>query len=139
MIVRNLAHVCVHCPDLVAATEFYVEVLGFRKVFNFTKDGRVVGVYLEISPYSFIELFENAVDLPEKPRLSHFALETDDIEAAQARLRSKGVVTTEIKRGGDGTLQFWLSDPAQTAIEFHQYTTLSSQKTGQDVEMDWAW
>jgi len=139
MHIRQIAHICIHCPDLAAALDFYTRVLGFRKVFYFTKEGAVTGAYLEIAPQSYLELFEHTVAPATQPRLNHFALESDDIYATQRHLRSHGIPTTEIKTGGDGTLQFWVTDPANTAIEFHQYTPASSQLTGQDVEMDWEW
>lgn len=139
MIVRQLAHICIHCPDLAAALDFYTGALGFKKVFNFTKEGKVTGAYLEIAPQSYLELFEHTVAPSAQPRLNHLALETDDIYATQRHLRSQGIPTTEIRTGGDNTLQFWITDPANTAIEFHQYTPASSQLTGQDVEMDWEW
>lgn len=139
MPIRQIAHICIHCPDLTAALDFYTRALGFRKVFNFTKEGKVTGAYLEIAPQSYLELFEHTVAHATQPRLNHFALETDDIYATQRHLHGHGIPTTEIKTGGDGTLQFWVTDPANTAIEFHQYTPTSSQLTGQDVEMDWEW
>jgi len=139
MIVRQLAHICIHCPDLAAALDFYTRILGFKKVFNFTKAGQVTGAFLEIAPQTYMELFDHAVAPATQPRLNHFALETDDIYAAQRHLHGQDIPTTDIKTGGDGTLQFWITDPADTAIEFHQYTPASSQLTGQDVEMDWEW
>lgn len=110
-----------------------------KKLFHFTRQGKVIGYYIQASATTFIEVFEEEeIDIgTSKQNLHHFCLETGDIEAVRNGLIDDGYAPGDIKIGCDHSLQFWVKDPNGVNIEFHQYTEQSSQFTGQDVEVDW--
>ena len=135
--IRTLAHVCIKSADLAKTTEFYCGVLGLEKLFQFTRQGAVIGFYLRASPGTFIEVFHEG-NLPagkDALVLHHFCLESSDLESLRKPLLAKGYAPTEVKLGADHSYQFWVNDPSGVALEFHQYTGQSSQYTGQDVEL----
>ena len=49
----------------------------------------------------------------------------------------RGYAPGEIRMGADQTAQFWMKDPNGLDVEFQQYNEKSSQRTGQDVEVNW--
>lgn len=131
------AHICIKTEDLDKTEEFYTQVLGFEKVYNFTKEGKAFGFYLRISGMQFIEVFE-ANNISSAPAgISHLCLETDSIDDVKERLNSCGIDTTEKKLGADSSYQIWFKDPNGIDIELHEYTDKSSQITGKDVEVNW--
>ena len=137
MTVKNFAHICIHAKDLEECRKFYCDILGFKKVFDFMKNGKLGGFYLKIKKGIFLEFFLDDHDYPAKSSIAHFCLETDNIHKMKKHLEDHGVGTTEIKLGGDNSYQFWFKDPNGLDIEFHQYTSKSSQRTGRPVEIDW--
>ena len=129
----KFAHICIRTRDLAATERFYTEALGMEKVFNFRRDGEVMGIYLRISDMSFIEVFE-VPDVENHPSsIAHLCLETSDIDATTSELRARGVKVTDKKTGADGSYQVWFADPNGIQIELHQYTESSSQITGADA------
>lgn len=133
----RLAHVCLNVRNLVRSLEFY-ERLGFRPRFDFTREGKPFGAYLEIAPDNYIEMFEvPSMEAPANAGIAHFCLETDDLDALVADLAAKGISHTEKKLGCDRTWQIWLRDPDGNDFEVHQYTSKSLQLTGGTVEADW--
>jgi glyoxylase I family protein len=131
------AHICINTEDLDKTEEFYTQVLGLEKVYNFTKNKKVFGFYLRISGMQFIEVFKanNISNTPASIR--HLCLETDNIDGMKERLNNHDIDTTEKKLGSDNSYQIWFKDPNGIDIELHEYTDKSSQITGEDVEVDW--
>ncbi len=130
------AHICIKTEDLDKTEEFYTQVLGLEKVFNFTKGRKRLGFYLRISDMQFIEVCE-ANNISHTPAsISHLCLETDKIDDIKERLNSCDIDTTDKKLGCDNSYQIWFKDPNGIDIELHEYTDKSSQITGKDVEVD---
>jgi glyoxylase I family protein len=134
-----LAHVCIRTNDLEATRRFYEEGLGCVLKFRFTRNGKVIGHYFEAGSRQFIEVFLVDEKLPatRDRGLDHFCMETGDIEGLRDRLVKLGYEPGEIKKGCDQSWQFWMKDPNGIAIEFQQYTDMSAQLLGGDVEVDW--
>lgn len=139
MSIKSLAHVCIRTPDLDRTRNFYCDALGLRKLFDFTKAGNVIGFYLKVSGTSYIEVFKADDTVPPQSslRLAHFCLETDAIESLREKLAESGFSPGEIRSGADHSFQFWVNDPNGVALEFHQYTDRSAQRTGENVEVNW--
>jgi len=138
MFIKSLAHICLYTADLAASLRFYCDALGMRKQFDFTRKGRLYGCYLQAGNNTFIELFE--VDKPTagKPEgITHFCLETDDMEGLHRRLAEAGYQPEPIKLGCDNSYQFWIKDPNGIHFEFHQYTPESAQFREDPVEVPW--
>ncbi|WP_246674935.1 hypothetical protein [Mesorhizobium sp. B4-1-3] len=61
----------------------------------------------------------------------------EDIDAAIAHIRSKGVEVTSKKLARDDTYQAWITDPNDVKIELFEYTAKSAQFAGGDRVADW--
>ena len=134
---QRIAHVCLHVRDLGRSVAFY-EKLGLVPRFHFTRQGKPFGVYLEIAPGSYVEMFQQTgPEVGAAGGIAHFCLETDDIDRVMQDLGARGVPFTEKKLGCDHTYQIWLTDPDGNRFEVHQYTAESLQRAGGVVEADW--
>lgn len=136
--IKGIAHVCIGCKDLAEVERFYCNALGFTKRFEFVKNGKVIGFYLQVVPNVYLEFFQaDSVPNAGGP-IRHLCLETDDIDGVIARLKSCGYKVGEKKMGADHSMQVWAGDaPDGVAIEFHQYNEESSQRTGRNCEVTW--
>lgn len=138
MSIKSVAHVCLKSTDLDATSEFYCGALGMKRMFDFTRQGKVVGFYLKAANATFIEVFHTAeIEKIDKQVLNHFCLEVDSIEVVRQSLVERGYAAGDIKLGCDRSYQFWMKDPNGMDIEFHEYTDKSAQRTGGIVEVNW--
>ena len=136
--VKQLAHVCIFAYDLDATRGFYRDVLGMDTRFNFLRDGRIFGFYLDCGGRSHVEVFENSeARHSEANQINHFCLEVEDMDAAIAHIRSKGVEVTAKKLACDDTWQAWIKDPNGVRIELFEYTAKSAQFIGGNRVADW--
>jgi len=138
MSILSLAHACIKTASLEQTSAFYCDALGMKKLFDFTRDSRVIGTYFKAENDSFVEVFlTDAVENTDRRCLNHFCLETGDLQGLRQRLLDHGYTPGEIKMGADKTWQFWITDPNGLAVEFQQYTPESAQYTGANVEVNW--
>jgi catechol 2,3-dioxygenase-like lactoylglutathione lyase family enzyme len=136
--IKTLAHVCLILSDLKKAEKFFCKGLGLKKKFDFVKGKKVIGLYLQVSKNSFIEIFHDAASAGAKAGpIRHICLETDDIDALIKSLKRKRIQVGEKKKGCDQSWQVWIKAPDGVDIEFHQYTPKSSQITGKRCLVDW--
>lgn len=136
--VRQLAHVCIFARDVEETRRFYEDVIGLRTVFNFTRDGRIFGFYLDAGNRTFVEVFENsAAEYSGKNQINHMCLEVESMADAVAHIRSNGVEVTEPRTACDNTAQAWVDDPNGVKIELFDYSAESAQFVGGDREADW--
>ena len=131
--ITRLAHVCLNVKDIHRAIEFYRDGLGFPIAFTFKKEGKLKGAYFTVGNGSFLEIFE--VDQP--CGITHFCLETDDIDAFIAKATAKNIPCTPKELGGCNTWQTWLHDPDGNAFEIHHYTDRSMHFNGGECEITW--
>ena len=137
-IIRRIAHVCIFSSDIDRTAEWYGRVLGFEKVFNFLRDGRVFGYYLDAGGDTHVEVFENAeAEYSGRNQINHMCFEVIDMDEAIAHIRSVGVEATDKSNGCDGTWQSWITDPDGVRIELFQYTPDSAQFVGRDRVAHW--
>ena len=130
--ITQLAHVCLGSTDLKKTEHFYCTALGLKKHFRFLRDGKEFGFYLDLGGNTFVEVFEQPVDAAERPPIRHLCLEVSGMEALIARVRAHGYEVSDKKLGMDQIWQCWLTDPNAVRIELHEYTDVSSQRTGAD-------
>ncbi|QKC85937.1 VOC family protein [Mesorhizobium sp. NZP2077] len=136
--VRQLAHVCIFAHDLEATRSFYRHVLGLDTRFNFLRDDRIFGFYLDCGGRSHVEVFQkDATTYSELNQINHFCLEVEDIDAAIAHIKSKGIDVTAKKHACDDTFQAWIRDPNGVKIELFEHTAKSAQFSGGDRIADW--
>ena len=138
-LITALAHACIKTNDLEKTAAFYCETLGMEKQFCFTRKRKVIGFYIKASPTTFIEVFDQHETAPGDANrsLHHFCLECGDLQPVRKALLDGGYAPGEIKMGADHSWQFWVKDPGGVEVEFHQYTAQSSQRTAQNVEVNW--
>lgn len=135
---RQIAHVCILSPDLAATEAFYCGVLGLRKLFNFDKDGRIIGFYLGLDNRTSIEVFATSgTGVAGRAVIDHLCLEVNSLDATISLVRAMGHEITDKKLGCDNTWQAWLTDPGGVRLELFEYTENSSQFTGVDCIVDW--
>jgi len=128
LMTRGLAHVCLGVSDVERALAFYRDQLGFRPAYDFVNDkGEKIGQCLHLGGRTFLEFFRSGQAPPPGPSHRHFCLEVDDIQAAVAELKRRGVEVGDIGKGSDRSCQAWLADPDGNRIELQQYTPESKQ------------
>lgn len=136
--VKQVAHVCIFADDLELTRSFYRDVLGLDTQFNFRRDGDIFGFYLNCGGRSHIEVFRKSeARYSELNQINHFCLEVEDLDAAIAHIKSKGIDVTPRKLACDDTYQAWLRDPNGVKIELFEYTEKSAQFAGGDRIADW--
>ena len=86
----GLNHVAISVSDYAAATSFYAKQMGFREAFSFREaDGTPYLTYFQISRDTFLEVMQAT---PARPAgCPHFGLEVENLDAAIAQLKQRGV------------------------------------------------
>ncbi len=136
--IKQIAHSCMMTHDLAASEYFYCEVLGLKKAFEFTKNGKKIGVYIEAGGRTWIEIFIHSdAPFPTLGAINHFCFEVTSIDQAIQHIRAKGVDVTDKKYGVDDTWQAWIKGPSGERIELFEYTAKSAQFVGGDRVADW--
>jgi lactoylglutathione lyase/glyoxylase I family protein len=137
--VKQVAHVCFFAHDLEATRRFYEDVLGLKTSFNFLRDGRRFGFYLDAGGRTFVEVFQkDGTSFEETNQINHLCLEVENLDQAIAHIEAKGVSLFRPKKlACDDTFQCWLKDPNGVKIELFEYTAKSAQFTGGDRVADW--
>lgn len=120
--ILRIAHIALYVHDLEKAQAFYGDFLGFSQPLRlYREDGSTRVTTFKINDRQFIEI------IPEYPKervdlLSHFALETTDVERLRVYLIEKGVsVPGKVSKGEDGNLALSVYDPEGDEVEFVQY------------------
>jgi catechol 2,3-dioxygenase-like lactoylglutathione lyase family enzyme len=138
MMIKQLAHINIGAHDLKASEEFYCNILGLEKTFEFIKDGELFGFYAGVGKNTFIEVFQQEQKSEQVSHLiHHLCLEVTDLEAVVNTIREKGWQVSDMVLGGDQSWQAWTEDPSGVPIELMQYTEQSSQFTGEACQVDW--
>lgn len=107
----------INVSDVAAGIAFYTDVLGGavrvdRPDFGFG------GAWIDLGD-SQVHLIEAAVP----PNLGqHFAVRVDDIDAAVAEVRAKGIEVSDPTVVGTGR-QAFLADPSGNTVELHEVAT----------------
>jgi len=114
---------------------FYTAGLGLKKAFDFEKEGRLFGFYLQCGRDSYIEVFQGSPGQPGS--IIHLCLEVDSIDTVIAHLEGVGIAVTPKKKGADGNYQAWLEDPNGVKIELMEYGPDCCQKTGRTCLVNW--
>lgn len=86
----RLNHVALSVRSLPDALKFYGEKLGFREV---VRNPNGNSAYIQVSKDTFLELQQVPEDRPIG--LNHWGLEVQDIKAAVAAFRQRGVTVSE--------------------------------------------
>ena len=123
MKISRFGHTAVRARDALKTARFYQEMFDAEEAFRMHReDGSVGTVYLRFPCSAFLEIFNGGTE--EVPlggssiAYCHICLEVEDIEAAYADAREKGLpIDVPLKTGTSGCLLFFTHDPDGNAIE----------------------
>ena len=112
-------------------------MLGFKKKFDFIKDGKLFGIYIDLGNKNYLEFFYSEDKANNNGSIKHFCFEVENLDLTMKKLKNAGIEVTEKKFGTDKSWQCWITDPNGIPIEIQQYTQESSQFTGENCMVDW--
>ena len=127
-LITQVAHTCIFAHDLEKTANFYRDVFGIARAFDFKRGEDWIGFYMDLGARTFIEVFRKGESrFAETDQINHICLETEDLDGLIAHVRAQGVEITDKKRGVDGTWQAWTNDPNGVKLEIFEYTAESMQ------------
>lgn len=168
MKIKTISHIGFNCKNIEESIRFYSDLLGCKKKFTLTYDaladciameakqagkkeplylkamrkkmaGIVWCVYLELTPGSFIELFNipgakrKRIPGPKDLNYTHYSLEVEDLKQFRDQIIVKGgrqYIDAEPNQSVDHTWQMWMHDPDDNKFEIMEYTPESLQVVG---------
>ncbi|MGH2369658.1 MAG: VOC family protein, partial [Chloroflexota bacterium] len=121
--------------DVNRSLAFYEGVLGFREAFRvYHPDGRLGLIYVQFGADQFVELFEGG-DGERQPDPSpdgsgylHFCITVEDLDAALATLRRKGLAIGKPRTGTSGARIYFIEDPDGNKIELAELNAHSQTR-----------
>lgn len=127
----SLNHVGISVPDLEEAVTFYTETMGFPEAFRIVDEtGQPALVYVQVSGNTFVEL--QPAHAQRLPGISHFGVQVEDMAAATATFRERGVNVSDTRVGSTKAILSNISDPNGIRIELLELPPESL--TGQAIE-----
>jgi catechol 2,3-dioxygenase-like lactoylglutathione lyase family enzyme len=139
-LITRLAHLCLRTDKLKEMVSFYRDVIGLPIKFDLKNDeGIPFGYYFDLGNRTFLEIFDHQMAARQwngstdplvrstNMHYGHFCMESPDLAKLKDQWLARGLKSSEIKSGMDGSLQMWINDPDGNAIEVMQYTPDSLQ------------
>jgi catechol 2,3-dioxygenase-like lactoylglutathione lyase family enzyme len=112
----RLNHVGIYTKDYDESMRFYTQTMGFREAFTIKdKDGKPTLTYLQLSKDTFLELAPATAERPAG--LSHIGFWPEDLNAAVAALRQRGVKIDDPRTGATKTSITNVIDPSGVRLE----------------------
>jgi glyoxylase I family protein len=127
MNIRSIHHIAILTDDYEKSKRFYTEVLGFeiiREIYraerkSYKLDLAVAGLY-QIELFSFPDFRERG-SYPEAKGLRHLAFAVDDVDAAAAELKAKGVPVEAVRIDELTRKRFvFFTDPNGQPLEMYE-------------------
>ena len=127
----RLNHVGIYVKDFDESMRFYTEQMGFREAFTIKNaDGKPVLAYLQITRDTFLELAPATADRPVG--LSHIGIWPQDMSAAVATLRARGIKVDDPRTGSTKTSITNVIDPNGVRLELVDFLAGSLPKKAID-------
>ena len=127
----RLNHVGIYVKDFDESMRFYTQNMGFREAFTIKNaDGKPVLAYLQITRDTFLELAPATADRPVG--LSHIGIWPQDMSAAVATLRARGVKVDDPRTGSTKTSITNVIDPNGVRLELVDFLAGSLPKKAID-------
>jgi catechol 2,3-dioxygenase-like lactoylglutathione lyase family enzyme len=112
----RLNHVGIYARDFDESMRFYTKTMGFREAFTLKdKDGKPTLAYLQLNRDTFLELAPATAERPAG--LSHVGFWPEDLNAAVAALRQRGVKVDDPRTGATKTSITNVIDPNGVRLE----------------------
>ena len=127
MNIHSIHHIAILTDDYERSKRFYTEVLGFeviRETYraerkSYKLDLAIAGLY-QIELFSFPEFRERG-SYPEAKGLRHLAFAVDNVDAAAAELKAKGVPVEPVRVDEITQKKFvFFTDPNGQPLELYQ-------------------
>jgi glyoxylase I family protein len=120
---KSMSHVSVTVTDVAKAREFYTGLLGFKEIarpnFDFPGIWYSLGGELQLHIILNDQLVRGAAEREKiVARYPHFALWTEDVDAAARRFEGLGLTCRDVISGPTGLRQLFIKDPDGNMIEF---------------------
>ena len=116
-----LDHVAVEVNDLEEAIHFYTKIIGLS-LLDTPDSVKEKGVqWIKLNERQAIHLVENSEASPGK--ISHIALEVDDVKQWKSRIEEKGIVIDPPKFNMYRAERFFVLDPSNNRIEFLKWNS----------------
>ena len=112
----RLNHVGIYAKDYDASMRFYTQTMGLKEAFTIKdNDGKPTLSYLQITRDTFLEVAPATGD--RKPGLSHIGIWPENLNAAVAGLRQRGVTVADPRTGSTKTSITNATDPDGIRLE----------------------
>ena len=87
-LITQVAHTCIFAHDLEKTANFYRDVFGIARAFDFKRGEDWIGFYMDLGARTFIEVFRKAESsFAESNQINHICLETEDLDGLIAHGR----------------------------------------------------
>jgi catechol 2,3-dioxygenase-like lactoylglutathione lyase family enzyme len=127
----RLNHVGIYTKDFDESMRFYTKTMGFREAFSIKdKDGKPTLTYLQLSRDTFLELAPATAERPAG--LSHVGFWPEDLNAAVAALRQRGVKVDDPRTGSTKTSITNVIDPNGVRLELLDFLPDSLPRKAMD-------
>jgi catechol 2,3-dioxygenase-like lactoylglutathione lyase family enzyme len=121
-----LNHVGLAVENFDEAFTFYTQKMGFREAFTVRDaNGRSTLAYVQVNRNTFVELQQANANRP--PGLNHFGLHVENLRAAVADLKGRGVTVEEPRVRPDDSSVANATDPNGIRIEMFEFGPQSPQ------------
>jgi catechol 2,3-dioxygenase-like lactoylglutathione lyase family enzyme len=98
--IKNVNHVAIALDNFDESLAFYTQKLGFREVDRVKNaQGQTQLVFVQAGPNTFIELAPSNANRPAG--LTHFGVQVDNVNAAVASLKQRGIMATDPRSVGE--------------------------------------
>src|SRR4051812_23372022 len=117
----GVAHMAISVSDVEKSRGFYHGWLGFQEPYDLRNaDGSLNMTFFKVNEEQYIEVSPGLQ--PERDRLNHIAMVTDDAAALREYLAARGVkVPAAVNKVRIGNTAFNVTDPDGHTLEFTQY------------------
>jgi glyoxylase I family protein len=127
MNIRSIHHIAILTDDYEKSKRFYTEVLGFEVIRETWRDERksykldlAIAGHYQIELFSFPDFRERG-SYPESKGLRHLAFAVDDVAAAAAELKAKGVPVEPVRIDELTNKKFvFFTDPNGQPLELYE-------------------
>ncbi len=132
---KGIGHIAFAVSNLEKSLEFYEKILGFKRLFNLERDGKILLVCLKITEDQYLVLFsKEEISQRENQNFMHLCFITDDILDTVKKIKDRGwQIDGDPILGLDGNYQAWIEDPDGNKIEIMQILPDSLQKRSKDL------
>jgi len=127
----RLNHVGIYAKDYDASMRFYTQTMGLKEAFTIKdNDGKPTLSYLQITRDTFLEVAPASGD--RKPGLSHIGIWPENLNAAVAGLRQRGVTVADPRTGSTKTSITNATDPDGIRLELLDFLPGSLPRKAMD-------